>query len=60
MLIASGAGMVLDQGVGRYRGFALLSISMGGDSQFHSLPLKIRANVDLCRFDRLDRCHPRQ
>ncbi|ORX33916.1 hypothetical protein BD324DRAFT_584143, partial [Kockovaella imperatae] len=30
MLIASGAGMVLDQGVGKYRGFALLSISMGG------------------------------
>ena len=31
MLISSGAGMILDVCVGRYRGFALLSISMGGE-----------------------------
>jgi solute carrier family 41 len=30
MLISSGTGMVLDKGVGKYRGFALLAISMTG------------------------------
>lgn len=30
MLISSGTGMVLEQGVGKYRGFALLAISMTG------------------------------
>ena len=30
MLISSGTGMVLDSGVGKYRGFALLAISMTG------------------------------
>jgi solute carrier family 41 len=32
MLISSGTGMVLDKGVGKYRGFALLAISMTGES----------------------------
>jgi len=32
MLISSGTGMVLDRGVSKYRGFALLAISMTGKS----------------------------
>lgn len=31
MLISSGTGMVLSKGVGKYRGFALLAISMTGE-----------------------------
>lgn len=30
MIVSSGTGMVLQQGVGKYRGFALLAISMTG------------------------------
>ena len=42
MFIASGAGMVLDRGVGKYRGFALLSISMGGEH----LPASQKSSAD--------------
>lgn len=38
MCISSGTGMVLDRGVERYRGFALLAISMTGTSATSYVP----------------------
>lgn len=58
MLISSGTGMVLDRGVGKYRGFALLAISMTGKSTPLTRAL-IEADEEV-RSDRVYRRNPRQ
>ena len=66
MLISSGTGMVLDTGVSKYRGFALLAISMTGQSAIAPRlvsPKESRIesrDFSVFRSDRFDRGHPRQ